>query len=220
MHITIKYRRSFLLVSALLLLIFFLIRCMGNETGNSNAADGRGFKSYAGSEKCATCHRHIYEKHLRTAHQLTSRPAGKESIKGSFDKKSNRFSYTPSLLVSMEERGSGFYQVVYFKNEEKMAIRFDIAIGSGVMGQSYLNWRRDRLYQMPITYFTAANQWSNSPGFPADKVLTDRPITSRCLECHTTFAQGEGGTEMEPLIFPRDKMIFGVGCEKCHGPGA
>src|SRR4030095_2285225 len=88
------------------------------------------------------------------------------------------------------------------------------------MGQSYLNWRRDRLYQMPITYFTAANQWSNSPGFPSDKVLTDRPISSRCLECHTTFAQGEGGTEMEPLIFPRDKMIFGVGCEKCHGPGA
>jgi hypothetical protein len=157
---------------------------------------------------------------LQTAHYLTSQPAEKEFIKGSFEKDSNSFRYTPYLSVAMEKRDSSFYQVIYFRNEEKMAIRFDISIGSGVMGQSYLNRRQDRLYQMPVTYFAAAAQWSNSPGFPNDKVLTDRPVTSRCLECHTTFAKGEEGTAMEPLSFPADKMILGVGCEKCHGPAS
>ena len=101
-----------------------------------------------------------------------------------------------------------------------MAIRKDIVIGSGVMGQSFLNWRQNRLFQMPVTYFTAAAQWSNSPGFPEGKVMTDRPITSRCLECHVTYAEGSGGDTLEPVNFSRDKIIYGVSCEKCHGPAA
>ncbi len=219
MIIKIKYQTSFGVISAMILLVFLLSHCI-NNTKNDKEAGGNDFEKYIGSEKCASCHRDIYEKHLQTAHHLTSQPAEKQFIKGSFEKDSNKFWYTPYLAVAMEKRDSGFYQVVYFRNDEKLAIRFDISIGSGIMGQSYLNWRQDRLYQMPVTYFTAANQWSNSPGFPNDKVLTDRPVTSRCLECHTTFAKGEGGTEMEPLSFPRDKMILGVGCENCHGPAA
>jgi hypothetical protein len=220
MNIKIKYRRSIMVITVITFLVFGLTHCINKERKNSNDSDARNFENYAGSEKCASCHKDIYEKHLRTAHYLTSQPAEKKFIKGSFEKDSNNFWYTPSLLVSMEKRDSGFYQVVYFKKEEKMAMRFDIVIGSGIMGQSYLTRRHDRFYQMPITYFSAAGQWSNSPGFPNDKVLTDRPITSRCIECHATFAQGEGGTEMEPLSFKIDKIIFGVGCEKCHGPAA
>lgn len=220
MHVKIKYRRSVLVISSIVALVFLLTHCTNNESGQKNETAEINFESYTGSEKCATCHKDIFEKHLQTAHYLTSQPAEEKYIKGSFEKGKNDFWYTPSLLVSMEKRDSGHYQVIYFKNEEKMAIRFDISIGSGVMGQSFLNWRGDRLYQMPITYFTAADQWSNSPGFPNDKVLTDRPVTSRCLECHATYAEGKDGTEMEPISFNKDKMIFGVGCEKCHGPAA
>jgi hypothetical protein len=90
----------------------------------------------------------------------------------------------------MQKRDSGFYQVAYFKGEEKKAMRFDMVIGSGVMGQSFLTWRNNKLYQLPITYFTAADQWSNSPGFPNEKVMIDRPATARCLECHISYAEG------------------------------
>ena len=221
MEFKIKYRRSVLVTGIVVSLVVVLTHCINNETKKADAEiDGRKFESYAGSEKCASCHMSIYDQYVETAHHLTSQPAEEKYIKGSFAKDSNGFSYTPYLLLSMQKRDSGFYQVVYFRNDEKMAMKFDIVIGSGVMGQSYLTWRGDRLFQMPITYFTAAHQWSNSPGFPNDKVLTDRPITSRCLECHATFAQGEGGTEMEPVSFPKDKMILAVGCEKCHGPAA
>lgn len=220
MYSRIQYRHSFLVISAVLLTVFFFTQCISNDNQADKTTNRKDFESYAGSEKCASCHQSIYKKHLQTAHFLTSQPAQKETIKGSFEKGSNNYWYTPSLLLSMEKRDSGFYQVVYFKEQEKMAMRFDITIGSGIMGQSYLNWRGGRLYQMPVTYFTAASQWSNSPGFPKEKVLTDRPVTSRCLECHATFAQGEGGTAMEPASFSKDKIIFGVGCENCHGPAA
>lgn len=72
---------------------------------------------------------------------------------------------------------------------------------------------------MPITYFTAANTWSNSPGFP-DKVIFNRLITSRCLECHTTYAKTISIEGKEPEQFDRKQMILGVDCEKCHGPAA
>ena len=117
----------------------------------------------------------------------------------------------------MEKREDGFYQVEYFRETEKKAHRFDIVIGSGTMGQSYLYWMNNHLFQLPITYFTAANAWSNSPGFP-DKVLFNRIITSRCMECHTTFAKPISEPDKDPEEFANDKIIFGVDCEKCHGP--
>jgi len=120
----------------------------------------------------------------------------------------------------MQKRDSGFYQVAYFKGEEKKAMRFDMVIGSGVMGQSFLTWRNNKLYQLPITYFTAADQWSNSPGFPNEKVMIDRPATARCLECHISYAEGVSGSALEPVEFDRNKIIYGVDCQKCHGPAA
>ena len=45
----------------------------------------------------------------------------------------------------MEKRDSGLFQVAYFKGEEKKAMRFDMVIGSGVMGQSFLTWRNNQL---------------------------------------------------------------------------
>jgi hypothetical protein len=119
----------------------------------------------------------------------------------------------------MEKRNNGFYQVEYFRGKEKNVHPFNIVIGSGTMGQSYLYWKNNYLYQLPITYFTAANTWSNSPGFP-DKVRFDRIITSRCLECHTTFIKRISTSEEEDETFDNKKILYGVDCEKCHGPAA
>lgn len=218
MAIKIKYRRTFFITGIFTVLVFAFTQCMNGGEETKSEAVQNSVEEFAGDEKCAGCHKDIYEQHLRSAHHLTSLPAEEKNITGSFEKGKNSFSYSPFLNIAMEKRDSGLYQVVYFNNEEKMAMRFNITVGSGTMGQSYLEKRGNRYYQMPVTFFTAAHQWSNSPGFPNDKVLTDRPITARCLECHATYAKGEGGTEMEPAGFAADKMILGIGCEKCHGP--
>ena len=220
MRIKIKYRRSSLVLISIVCIIFILARCVSAEKKPKPTEEAITFASYTTAEKCVSCHKEIYESHLKTAHYLTGQPAEEKFIKGSFEEGKNAYSYSPLILLSMQKRDSGFYQVAYFKGEEKKAMRFDMVIGSGVMGQSFLTWRNNKLYQLPITYFTAADQWSNSPGFPNDKVMIDRPATARCMECHISYAEGISGSPLEPVEFDRNKIIYGIDCQKCHGPAA
>jgi hypothetical protein len=220
MRIKIKYRRSSFVLISIVCIIFILARCVSAEKKPKPTEEAITFASYTTAEKCVSCHKEIYESHLKTAHYLTGQPAEEKFIKGSFEEGKNAYSYSPLILLSMQKRDSGFYQVAYFKGEEKKAMRFDMVIGSGVMGQSFLTWRNNKLYQLPITYFTAADQWSNSPGFPNDKVMIDRPATARCMECHISYAEGISGSPLEPVEFDRNKIIYGIDCQKCHGPAA
>ncbi|HEX2608329.1 MAG TPA: multiheme c-type cytochrome [Flavisolibacter sp.] len=192
---------------------------MTKEEEKTGVTENRKGQAFAGSASCAGCHKDLYQKHLQTAHFLTSREPQASYIKGNTDPEHNKYFYNQSVVVAVEKRTDGYYQVEYFREAEKKARRMDLVIGSGTMGQSFLNWQDQKLFQLPITYFTAANQWSNSPGFP-DKVVFNRVITSRCLECHTSFMKivSEPGTE--PESFDRNRMILGVDCEKCHGPAA
>lgn len=214
----IKYHRSAITISAIFLIVFLLVRCVDHEELKEQQ-NKITYAQFAGSATCANCHKDIYDKHIHTAHFLSTRPADTEYIKGSFDEGKNVYTFNNSVSVVMEKRIDGFYQVEYFNGAERKAKRIDIVVGSGTMGQSFLNWGNDHLFQLPITFFTAANEWSNSPGYP-DKVVFNRVITSRCLECHTTFAQVTSPAEKEPETFDQRRLILGVDCEKCHGPAA
>lgn len=210
---------SVLIITLICLCIFLLTKCIDNGSEKEEVITDVYGGQFAGSAACATCHKNLNDHHLLTAHYLTSKPASGKYIKGSFDEGKNIYAYNGSVAIAMEKRDSGFYQVEYYRETEKKVKRMDIVIGSGTMGQSYLNWRDNNLYQLPITYFSAANQWSNSPGFP-DRIIFNRPVTSRCLECHSTFVKTMPATENEPEEFDRARIIYGVDCEKCHGPAA
>ena len=110
------------------MLVIAFTQCMNGGDEKKDETIQNGYEAYAGDEKCAGCHKDIYEQHLKTAHHLTSLPAEEKNINGSFAKGSNSFSYSPLLNIAMEKRDSGLYQVVYFKNEEKMAMRFNIRL--------------------------------------------------------------------------------------------
>ena len=191
---------------------------MDNES-NTGAMASDTYNQFAGSASCAGCHKKITESHRHTAHYHTSQPATDSSVKGSFAEGNNTFAFNKSVWVAMERSDTGLFQVEYLRGVEKKRRRMDIAVGSGTMGQSFLNWRQDHLFQLPITFFSAANAWSNSPGFP-DKVVFNRVITSRCLECHSTYAAITSAPGKEPESFDPKKIIYGVDCEKCHGPAA
>ncbi|MBB1285059.1 hypothetical protein HRH25_11805 [Flavisolibacter sp. BT320] len=215
--------------TALVLLItacVFLFNMCGNddapkEEGNSET-NKVTFEQFAGSASCAGCHKDVFEKHRFTEHHLTSQPATSQAILGPFEKGENTFRFDAMNKVVMEKRDSGFYQVYYQNGGEANKGRFDLVIGSGRKGQSYLSWLGEHyLVQMPITYFTPAEHWSNSPGYPPAKIVYNRPITSRCLECHTTFAATIPGEQATPReAFDKNRIVLGVDCERCHGPGA
>ncbi|HET9430711.1 MAG TPA: multiheme c-type cytochrome [Chitinophagaceae bacterium] len=213
------YPRTLLIISFIVLCGFLLTKCMNSGSKNDGLIRDLEGNVFAGSASCASCHKDIYESHIKTAHYLTSQPASDSLIKGSFKKGENVFAFSPSVAVVMEERRDSFYQVEYLHGQEKTAQRFDIVIGSGTKGQSYLWWKKNRLFQLPITYFTALHQWTNSPGYPG-RVVFNRPITSRCLECHTTYAEKLPGKGKAQDEFDQTGILYGVDCEKCHGPSA
>ena len=144
------------------------------------------FQQFAGSVTCANCHKNIYDSHIRTGHYFTSRPAMEKYIKGSFERGENIFPFNKDFLLQWKKGIVVYTRSPTPKVLKKAARRFDIAVGSGTKGQTFLWWRGNNLFQLPITYFTETNQWCNSPVFP-DKVIFVRPVTSRCLECHSTY---------------------------------
>jgi hypothetical protein len=213
------YRYAVLIILGFVSFILIFTKCINKSSAGEQVIGNVKGQRFAGSAACASCHRDIYEKHRKTPHFLTSVKATAKNIKGSFSPGKNTVRYSYSDLVAMEKRDGSFYQVEYRSGAEKNAQRMDIVIGSGIMGQSYLYWMQDHLYQLPVSYFGSVNRWANSPAFPSS-VVYSRFITSRCLECHSTFAKTLSPPDVDPEKFDAGQMIYGVDCEKCHGPAA
>lgn len=175
-------------------------------------------EQFVGSESCKACHADIYASHIETAHYTTSAIGDTESIKGSFVPGSNVLDLE-SVTFTMRSDAKGFYQHTEIKNRnfEPPPARFDIVIGSGVRGQSYLTWQDSRLFQLQPSYHTSTDSWVNSPGYPSYGI--ERPVREACLRCHVTYAQtidfsGQGNQ------FDKKQMMYGVDCERCHRPSA
>lgn len=214
-----KHRHTLIVISAIVIIVFTLCKCIyKNKPGD----DLRGDK-YAGSAKCGNCHKSIHDSYFATAHNKTSRPATKAVVAGSFDPNKNAYFYRPHIKVVMEQRDSGLFQVAYMNNLEKQASRFDIAIGSGRKAQTYLYWMGNNAYQLPISYFVPANGWVNSPGYPPHQVRFDRNIPIGCFECHSSYIK----LELNEVVgdhyinsFDKNRIVYGIDCERCHGPAA
>jgi hypothetical protein len=170
-----------------------------------------------GSKACQSCHADIYKSHIETAHYRDSRPAETKYIKGSFQEGKNVFNYNPFMSVAMLKDGKRLVQSAQVSGTEVQRAYFDIVIGSGRKGQSYLSWMDNSLYQLPISYYAETNTWCNSPGFPK-MFKFDRGINLACLECHTTYAKAVGKVGNDD-VYDKAALVLGIDCERCHGGG-
>lgn len=217
--IQLKNFSSFSLAAILGTSIFLLSRCIGKNEEQKNKTSTENNKLFfTGSAVCKDCHQKTFEDHLKTFHHLTSSIASEETIKGSFEKDKNSFYFNPHLYVANEKTDSGFFQTAYQNDQKKISRKFDFVIGSGKRGQTSLYWYGNYIFQLPLTYFTATNEWTNSPGY-SNKVEFNRPITARCLECHSTYFKEQTTSSSKADEFAKQGIILGVECEKCHGPG-
>ena len=120
--------------------------------------------------------------------------------------------------MKMEKRDSGLYQVLYIKNKQVIARRFDLVMGR-VKGQTYLSWYGDGLFQLPVSYISALHRWSSSPGYALAGLNFDRVITKDCFECHSSYANRNDKGLLDFRINP-NSWVFNIDCERCHGPAA
>jgi predicted CXXCH cytochrome family protein len=167
-----------------------------------------------GALECGSCHREIAAAFAQTAHARASRQADEESVLGPFDgTRSVLYTRVPGVYFRMEKRAGGLYQTG-FQGGRAQTERFDIVIGSGRRGQSYLYWRAGLLFQLPVSYHAGSKRWINSPGYEDGKVHFGRGIPPQCLDCHA------GNFRLERAagrVRYAEGYSLGIGCAKCHG---
>jgi hypothetical protein len=161
-----------------------------------------------GAAPCGPCHQGVVQSYQQTAHFLTSSSANSSTIRGSFLEGRNILpTADPEVYFRMEQKGERFYQTA-FDHGRTHSERFDLVLGSGRRGQSYLYWKGGLLYQLPVSYMAFTGGWMNSPGYPDGEVHFDRVIPPQCLACHATEGARAG------------QFAAGVTCQKCHGTAA
>jgi len=199
------------------------------EAAGKASGDSRG-ASYAGDQVCASCHRDQSGSYLQTAHHLTSSLPTKNSILGSFQTPASILKIQdpapaigdPGLTYKMERKNDRFFEIAITGFQDQLQSRtesIDIVIGSGVRGQSYLYWKGNSLYELPVSYWSDGHQWINSPGYRNGPPNFLRQAIPRCLECHMSY--------IKPLLpgpvanrYDQATLLTGISCETCHGPGS
>ena len=193
----------------------------------SHAVDRAG---YAGDASCVSCHRQLSQSYLHTAHHLTSQLPTASSILGSFRNGSNTLT-----IVDTTQSAQPGLAVCYGVKGKTASLRLRrlggapnfpegrnpsiLSPGPEQRGQTYLYWQRDRLFELPVSYWSDGHRWINSPGYIDGTADFSRPVNPACLECHATYIRALS-TNPATNRYDRGSLVPGISCESCHGPGA
>lgn len=208
-------KRLILIFGMITLMVILFAQCMDSKK-HAPANE----RTIAGAATCKQCHAAIADSYLENPHQQTSHAIETDEL-GMALPHSSVYTFDRHLKLVVEKRDNGMYQVAYFDGKETTARRFDIAIGSGEKAYTYGSWEGSQLKQLPLSYFKLIKSWANSPGFPSNMVYFDRPIGTRCLECHSSFIDKKivpKGTLEVTEEMDRKSLVYGIDCERCHGP--
>ena len=123
------------------------------------------------------------------------------------------------LAYQVVEDGGALYQVEYITGPDgrrlhELRRRIDWVMGSGHVARTYFTQENGRLFQLPLTWYTR-HGWDFSPGYRPNNARFGRLMPDRCIACHSSYP--------DPLPFLEAKYADakpGIGCERCHGPGA
>jgi Cytochrome c554 and c-prime len=189
-------------------------------------ADNRA--GYVGDAACISCHHDLSDTYRHTGHRLTSHLPTATSVLGSFRERENVLTIVdgadaaePTLRFVMESRKDGFYETAeteWDSHVHKRSERIDLITGSGTRGQTYLYWRGDRLFELPVSYWTDGHKWINSPGYINGTADFSRVVNPACLECHSTYIRALS-TDPNTNRYDKSTLVPGLSCETCHGPG-
>ncbi|WP_299130402.1 multiheme c-type cytochrome [uncultured Winogradskyella sp.] len=209
-----------LFILGFLMVLLFFVRCDFGQKNElvpaepiAKAYDGMAF---AGSESCKSCHKTIYENHVNTPHYQTSHKVYKDSMYGDFtDKNTLKLNDSIHFIMTAEDvlYQSGFKDGTLIQKEP-----FDVVIGSGTKGQTFLYWKDSKLYQLPVSYLVGKDKWIHSPGYANDRIHFNRAVVPNCLECHATYAKNHLPMDFNSNSYIKNEIIWGVDCESCHGP--
>ncbi len=99
----------------------------------------------------------------------------------------------------------------------------DWVLGSGHRARTYLyRTPGGELYQLPIAWYAQEGRFGMAPGYDRpDHEGVLRRVRRECLFCHNAYPDVPAGSDggLAPHVFP-EELPHGIGCQRCHGPGA
>jgi len=173
---------------------------------------------YAGPTACAGCHPSQAEgQHKSLMGRAVARPTDSEALRKHPELRLQRGAY------SYEIRRQGD-QIVYAVGDGTRTISEPLvwAFGFGALGQTYIFARQGAYYETRVSYFTALDALDITVGHSTETPASlEGALGNRlsetdaklCFSCHSTAAVANGRLDS-------DRLIPGVTCEACHGPGA
>jgi Flp pilus assembly protein TadD len=207
-------------ISVLLLLAGTLALAQRSAPDNS---------TYVGDSGCRQCHAGVFERYRPNAMSQSFQRIDLSTRIEDW-KTNNRFFHKASNQhFEMSERDGRFFQRRFQLDNQgneihNLEVEIDFAIGSGRHERDYLHRSPSgEFLQLPVVWYSAEKAWGMAPGYDrADHEGFSRRINYRCVFCHVSYpsvAPGADKSEMQLALFPKE-MPSGIGCERCHGPGA
>jgi len=174
-------------------------------------------EEYLGPAACTECHPAEAAAQQATPMATASAPAADSKFLAAHDHLGRRLgSYAYDLT-----RVEGHYTLSVSDGTRSVSAVLEWAFGEGEVGETYVFTRGGIFYEARLSYFPALQALDITPGqqlstpSDLDKAL-GRPLDAEesrlCFGCHNT-ASSPGGH------FNPDRLIPGVTCEACHGPG-
>lgn len=180
---------------------------------------------YVGDDACAECHAALAESYRQHPMARTLAPIEHEAdtgppgavAEGNFEAQGYQFrvEHRGTHVFHQEQRRGPDGRILAEIKEEVSYV-----LGSGSHGRAYLVSRDGYLFQSPISWYAGGNQFALDPSAGAAFARRQfyRPVTTQCIFCHGNDARPTEGTVNH--FGPPLSHGLGVGCERCHGPGA
>ena len=165
---------------------------------------------------CASCHREIYERYMKTPMARASGPAIDGMIPADFLHKTSGVHYRITsrdgqVYLSYDRPSSAAGGAL--QGEEEM-IYF---VGSGRRGRTFLFQREGYWFEIPINWYAKKGIWDMAPSYQhASEMPLALPVDSACLHCHASDVQPElpdARNHYKAMPFETG----GISCEECHG---
>ncbi len=174
--------------------------------------------AYVGDSSCASCHLRettVYRDHAmaQSFHRWDAAKHLETPLDTPLHNAPTGFDYS---VVAEQGR---LFQVERLmspdgKTLHELKRRIDYVMGSGQVAASYFTEENGRLFQLPLTWYRN-HGWDFSPGYEINNARFDRLLPDRCIACHASYPK-----TIPYLEGKYADLRPGIGCERCHGPGA
>jgi DnaJ-class molecular chaperone with C-terminal Zn finger domain len=172
---------------------------------------------FIGDKACGDCHKRAFANFSQAGMALAMEPVAQSKVLTENPKLTLRIG-PYSYVVKRDGNRSSYFVT---DGKETISVPIDYALGQGRMGQTYVLQYKGNFYESRVSFYSETKGLDFTVGSPRNVPASleeafghqlSTPEVVSCFSCHSN-----GATTGQKLQL--EKLVHGVRCESCHGPG-